>query len=431
MYTLIYTMNIHDCSLDNMFNNNLLAEKKVKEMKEEEKQCYYIMVDLDNTFRVETFENKELDYIKKWFENIGQTIDIEKANISVTESEMKEIYNIIGNDIPLEKKDCIIGDINKIKKYLSSKRDIEKLKLIYNNLENKDNKKSHSIKIKPIQKANSKLQSMTIKPSYNDKYYEYIFDIPHKNVLNENKNKKKEISGYNINEYENNSISNLGGFIKYNDENKEINKYYIIYNSKYNGSFSLCNISELELKMLNKEKLGFKIYKIISVNEENKEFISILNTLISCKVHDSEETFKKKVDTIISLYTQSEDNLKQKTEFEHIKKFINDKYDINNKIENKIKASNLLNIIEEYLESNIENFTRGRISFRNKLSKYLYDIGLKKKRFGDGFYYYGLILKNISISEKFGIDINSKNLIENIMNKRQNEISPIMRHWAR
>jgi len=177
--------------------------------------------------------------------------------------------------------------------------------------------------------------------------------------------------------------------------------------------------------MLNNEKLGFKIYKIISINEENKEFISILNTLISCKVHDSEETFKKKVDTIISLYTQSEDNLKQKTEFQHIKIFINDKYNINNKIENKIKASNLLNIIEEYLENNIENFTRGKISFRNKLSKYLHDIGLKKKRFGDGFYYYGLILKNISVSEKFGIDINSKNLIENIINKRQDEISPI------
>lgn len=417
-------MNIHNDSLDNMFNNNLLAGIKIKEIKEDEKQCYYIMVDLDNTFQIEIFENKEIEYITKWFENIGQTIDIEEANISVTESEMNEIYNIIGNKIPLEKKDCIIEDINKIKKYLNTKREFEKLKLAYNNLENKDNSKLPSIKIKPIQKDNSKLASMTIEPNHNDKYNEYIFSNFHKNVLNKNKNKKKkkEISGYNINEYENNSILNLGGLLKYNDEKKKNNKYYIIYNSKYNGSFSLCNISELELKMLNKEKLGFKIYKIISINEENKEFISILNTLISCKIHDCDETFKKKVDTIISLYTQSENNLKQKTEFQHIKKFINDKYNINNKIENKIKASNLLNIIEEYLENNIKNFTRGKISFRNKLSKYLHDVGLKKKRFCDGFYYYGLIPKNISVSEKFKTDINNKNLIENIMNKRQNEI---------
>lgn len=34
-------------------------------------------------------------------------------------------------------------------------------------------------------------------------------------------------------------------------------------------------------------------------------------------------------------------------------------------------------------------------SFRNKLSKYLLDIGLKRKRFSDGFYYYGLKDKEV------------------------------------
>ena len=130
-------MNIHTTSSSQLFDN-LLATEKIKELKEENESCFYVMID-DETFELETFKNNnEINIIQKWFENIGQSFYIKDTNLLLTKKEINEVHNIIGNEIPINKKKQIINDINKIKIYFNAKRNINKLKLIYNNTENKN-----------------------------------------------------------------------------------------------------------------------------------------------------------------------------------------------------------------------------------------------------------------------------------------------------
>jgi arginine repressor len=56
-----------------------------------------------------------------------------------------------------------------------------------------------------------------------------------------------------------------------------------------------------------------------------------------------------------------------------------------------MRASSLYDII---INSNFVKIDSNKISgFRTRLSKYLKDLGLRKKRYNDGFYYYGIIEK--------------------------------------
>ena len=74
-----------------------------------------------------------------------------------------------------------------------------------------------------------------------------------------------------------------------------------------------------------------------------------------------------------------------------VKQFLNHKYIIDNDINHKMKASTLHDII---IESKIVKIENDKLAgFKNRLSKYLKDLGLLKKRYNDGFYYYGIVEK--------------------------------------
>ena len=420
-------MNIHKIdTLEPELFNNLLATKKIEELKGERDNCFLVMID-DETFELETFKNNnEINIIENWFENIGQSFYLEDTKLLLTKEEINEVHNIIGCQIPIDRKKQITNDITKIKTYLKSKKHINELKLTYNNInKNIDGNINKNIDGNKItsKKINQIHETMLI-PNYVEKLSAKIETRTFDTLKQKIKKSSLNYIGYNNSDYENNSLLNLGGLHKLQKKDeKTLIKYYIIYNEKYNGSFPITNPSNLELNILKNKKLGFNIYEEIEVCKDNKEFITILNTLISNKVHDNENEFKKRINTIKNLYKQSEDDLKEKSEFDFIKSFINNRYKINNDIQYKIKASKILNIIEDYLKYNISEFKTGKISFRNKLSKYLLELGLKKKRFTDGFYYYGLIHKNVSVREKFGTDINDKDILKKIINNRQNELN--------
>jgi hypothetical protein len=106
-----------------------------------------------------------------------------------------------------------------------------------------------------------------------------------------------------------------------------------------------------------------------------------------------------------------------------VKKYLNSKYTFDDDINHKMKASSLYDII---INSKVVKIDNDKLAgFRTRLSKYLKDIGLKKKRYNDGFYYYGIVEKNPTLLS----DINSSNIrkdktsinLEEIMKKRHEE----------
>ena len=83
-----------------------------------------------------------------------------------------------------------------------------------------------------------------------------------------------------------------------------------------------------------------------------------------------------------------------------------------------MKASDLCTLIEENFQ--ILGIELGNIiAFRNRLAKYLLDIGLQKKRFGDGFYYYGLKGKFNGFKN---VDLKDDNVIEKLMKERDADL---------
>ncbi len=113
------------------------------------------------------------------------------------------------------------------------------------------------------------------------------------------------------------------------------------------------------------------------------------------------------------------------SEESQVKKFLKSKYTIDDDINHKMKASALYDII---ISSKIVKIDEDKIAgFRNRLSKYLKDIGLQKKRYNDGFYYYGIVEKEPDINNlEYGINtrVNKPNInIGEVSQKWVNELS--------
>jgi hypothetical protein len=103
------------------------------------------------------------------------------------------------------------------------------------------------------------------------------------------------------------------------------------------------------------------------------------------------------------------------SEEQQVKKFLHSKYIIDDDINHKMKASILYDLI---INSNVVKIDNDKISgFRTRLSKYLKEIGLHKKRYNDGFYYYGIIKKT---PNEFNINEPKINII-NEFERRLNE----------
>ncbi len=68
--------------------------------------------------------------------------------------------------------------------------------------------------------------------------------------------------------------------------------------------------------------------------------------------------------------------------------FLKDRYSIDDNVEHKLKASALCDVI---VQNEIVKISDNQLtSFKNRLARYLKTLGLRKKRYNDGFYYYGI-----------------------------------------
>jgi len=158
------------------------------------------------------------------------------------------------------------------------------------------------------------------------------------------------------------------------------NKYnkILVYNDNSHISFIIDNPDKDDLQLLENCVCGYKKY-IEFENDEIDNNINIsLITLFDKKCFDDEKSFIGEVEMFKKLY-KIDNSLKR-----DVKTFILTNYTITDNINDKMKAIDLFNEIYKFLR--IEE----KINIRNKLTNFLLDIGLKKKRYNDGIYYYGL-----------------------------------------
>jgi hypothetical protein len=84
-----------------------------------------------------------------------------------------------------------------------------------------------------------------------------------------------------------------------------------------------------------------------------------------------------------------------------VKRFIEGKYTVDNCIDHRIKAAELYNALLEVVQVGEAD----KMNFRTRMSKYLKSMGLQKKRYSDGYYYYGLVERPVATSAEVTMEI--------------------------
>lgn len=166
-------------------------------------------------------------------------------------------------------------------------------------------------------------------------------------------------------------------------------------------------IDNLRNKIKEHPEYGFT--ELFYVKTDNKDIIDFIETQYNTKSFDSIEDVNKKLSLTsqymdFSIKNRETNNDVKLNEEKLVKDFLKDCYTFNKDINHKMKASvlydnivnsNILknndhNLINAYSDQTPKNL----IGFKTRLSKYLKDLGLEKKRYNDGYYYYGIVSKS-------------------------------------
>lgn len=347
---------------------------------------------------------------KKFNLNIVDTIDSLFINYNLHNNEkIKEIYNIIDIDCLIYEKDLSVGD-----------KDIQKIKGVFENKKDNISQENLYEDIKNYLEIDSKIEELKEKQLSIKKNYNCDFD-------------NKKLSSVIINDFDCYSESlkmikrpvsqNLGmGFKWNNGENLEESKKYKVDGffkeddyMKY-GDYSLCSSSSI----LN--ETNYKLFKDIKIKKCNCYliYINYYNTSIILKNEDydinnlienytdfiliencEEEKLEKlgeflhkrnfnSIQDFKSVYNSLKNNLPKDTEDSvmefKVKNYIYSKYKITTDVCDRQKASEFYNKVKKDIQFTFDS---------RQFSQILLNLGLQKKRYQDGIYYYGLKLINI------------------------------------
>jgi hypothetical protein len=347
----------------------------------------------DTSLTVININEKYLDIITKWYEKANLIFDFEKLDIKIPKIiNLNKYYQELSINIETNQKEDFINSL--LPKVISKIILIESI--------NKD--------LDKFNKSKSEFKHISERAEINRDYKslkDLNINIPINflNTVNDDLCEFNNYSQYNSKVY-NSTVSGLNYYdvIDYDTVNKiNENKYTIILNYISLKTIIITKLSKDDKFILdNYSEYGFiKLFDILVV--DNQQLSDYIITTFDNKIFDNSNEINKILDivsTYIDLYKNSNND-----EFK-IKEYITCNYNIDNDINNKIKFTNLFNSITTDLEISNPN------SLKNHLSQYLKNLGLNKKRFNDGYYYYGITKKEFIDKKELFIKM------QNEMNER-------------
>ncbi len=170
----------------------------------------------------------------------------------------------------------------------------------------------------------------------------------------------------------------------------------VLYNYIFGQTIVLIDPHKDELNvMMNYCEYGF--IELFTIQSANQDILEHINKKYGNKSFETVEELNELLvttgETIDFINQHSKSTNTLASEEKNIKEHFVNNYIIDTDLNHRMKASVLYDMIVE--EPSLNKFIEQSklTSFKNRLSKYLKELGLQKKRYNDGYYYYGIRLK--------------------------------------
>ena len=406
----------------------------------------------DDTFRpIIKINEKYINIIKKWYDTCNQLIDIEDTNIIIPkEINIDDISMILFKNMNYKHKDTFINEyVPRMLNYI----------VLQNNIFDIERLMSISVLTTTAKVSIKKTQTLDeigIKIPHIIDYKEEYFYTKDKKICNYSvkKDLKKEleiskstenmdllhalnnteiskiISGNYVSKIEDKfsviQYMNDDGLTAYNNDVYGGGNYFSLEEIKINKSdnenknkkeLTKCKLIIVLINVINPlffqtvtvidpdldtltsifEYSEYGFIELFTIKTDNDEIEFFINKHYNGNIFDnSTEINESLVSTsqFIEFSNNKLNNNKQLLEEEKsVKHYLNTFYNITNDIDNKIKAKVLYDILTKEKLCVIDKTKLA--GFKNRLSNYLKELNLQKKRYSDGYYYYGIVKKTL------------------------------------
>jgi hypothetical protein len=364
--------------------------------------------------------------IKEIYKQIDIDISIHDSSIFFKNKYKSNIFNNFKNiqstfnpKIPI--LDCIKILEMDVDTYIKNLDSIDHIKNKYNNLLESGLEIQESVNVGltvPVPGIDESISYASVLPKKKSNKHIYVKDIPVKGI-DESIGYASLLQKDNFNrDIDTDTDESLGCF----------QKVYSLKNLKNKQLFKEINLKVIKNNVLYIHGENTVVVMNDSFDYETLYFKDI--TYIGESSNGVANMYHKQVYSDIESFKTLFNNLQKIKMINHIpiddtfkllKGYILNNYTITDKQEDRIKSSVLYNQFMNDLKVNIKNARDCTISLCT-FSNDLMELGLKKKRYSDGFYYYGLSELNIKIDETKNVNELYDNLLKSRKDESENDI---------